>query len=187
MRRKVKRPKGQKNARSVRHRIFIHAYAKDPNATKAAITAGYSKKTAYSQGQRLLKHVEIQDKIKAVIDKRAEKLDITAERVLKEIAVLGFSNMMDYMSVAEDGQPFVDLSKLTREQAAAIQEFSMDTTGGSGDGERLLIYRRRLKLADKTRNLELLGKHLQLFTEVVKHEGLEGLADLFRKRRAADN
>ena len=183
----AKRPKTPRKSARIRYKLFAHAYAKDQNATKAALIAGYSPRTADKQGSRLLNHVEVKAAIASIVEQRAKKMDITAERVLKEIAVLGFSNMMDYMSVAEDGQPFVDLSKLTREQAAAIQEFSTDTTGGSGDGERLLIYRRRLKLADKTRNLELLGKHLQLFTEVVKHEGLEGLADLFRKRRAADN
>ena len=42
-----------------RQQLFVTEYVKDMNATKAAERAGYSKRTAYSQGQRLLKNVEI--------------------------------------------------------------------------------------------------------------------------------
>ena len=181
----AKRPKTPKKSARIRYKLFAHAYAVDQNATKAALIAGYSPRTADKQGSRLLNHVEVKAAIASIVEQRAKKMDISAERVLKEIAVLGFSNMMDYMSVAEDGEPYVDLSKLTREQAAAIQEFSTDTTGGTGDGERLLIYRRRFKLADKTKNLELLGKHLKLFTDVHEVTGIEGLAELLRARRKA--
>lgn len=61
---------------------FVREYLVDLNATQAAIRAGYSKRTAYSQGQRLLKNVEIQKAIQAAISKRAEHTDITAEKVL---------------------------------------------------------------------------------------------------------
>lgn len=46
-----------------RQKLFVEEYLKDYNATKAAIRAGYSKRTAYSQGQRLLKNVEIKQAI----------------------------------------------------------------------------------------------------------------------------
>ena len=61
---------------------FVREYLVDLNATKAAERAGYSAKTAYSAGQRLLKNVEIQKAIQAAISKRAENVDITAEKVL---------------------------------------------------------------------------------------------------------
>ena len=48
-----------------RQQLFVTEYVKDMNATKAAERAGYSKRTAYSQGQRLLKNVEI----KKAVDK----------------------------------------------------------------------------------------------------------------------
>ena len=52
------------------------------------------------------------------------------------------------------------LSKLARDHAAAIQKIREDTTGGSGDGERQLVVRTTIKLADKVKALDLLGKHL---------------------------
>ena len=69
---------------------LVAEYLIDLNATRAAEMAGYSPKTAYSQGQRLLKNVEVQRAIQAAMDKRADKLEITADRVLQEIAKLAF-------------------------------------------------------------------------------------------------
>lgn len=65
-----------------KQKIFVKEYLVDLNATRAAISAGYSKKTAYSQGQRLLKHVEVSAELAESTQKRAGKLDISAEYVL---------------------------------------------------------------------------------------------------------
>ena len=94
------------------------------------------------------------------------------------------ANMLDYISV-QDGDGRIDLSTLTRDQAAAIQEIREDSTGGSGDGERKLILRTTFKLADKTKNLELLYKRLGLLKEKVEHTGLESLAEAIAKGRRA--
>ena len=64
---------------------FPEEYIIDLNATKAAERCGYSKKTAYSQGQRLLKDVEIQRNVQLLMDKRAERTEISADYVLKTI------------------------------------------------------------------------------------------------------
>lgn len=62
---------------------FVAEYIIDLNATQAAMRAGYSEKTAYSQGQRLLKDVEIQALLSKKIANASEKLDLSAERVLR--------------------------------------------------------------------------------------------------------
>ncbi len=65
---------------------FVSAYlANGMNATQAAITAGYSEKTAGSQGERLLRNVEIAQTIKGKAEGQCRKLDITAEYVLNTI------------------------------------------------------------------------------------------------------
>jgi len=70
--------------RHAKQQAFVREYLLDHNATQAAIRAGYSAKTAYSQGQRLLKNVEV----KAAIEKgqvaTAQRLDIEKDRVLKD-------------------------------------------------------------------------------------------------------
>lgn len=62
---------------------FVREYLIDLNATQAAIRAGYSEKTAYSQGQRLLKNAEVQAAIAKAQAQRAKRLQLTADDVLK--------------------------------------------------------------------------------------------------------
>ena len=67
---------------------FVEEYLIDMNATQAAIKAGYSKKTAKSQGQRLLTNVDIASAIKKVQDKISAKLDITREELLNDLRII---------------------------------------------------------------------------------------------------
>lgn len=169
-----------------RKEIFCRAYIIDLNATNAAKIAGYSEKTAYSLGQRLLKNVEVQARIVKLQKAQCDKLDITAERVLRELALLAYANMDDYVDVQE-GKRVLNSAKPTRDQMAAVCEITEDTTGGSGDGERKAVMRTRFKLVDKGINLERLGRHLKLFTDKVEHSGLEGLADKLHRIRTRKN
>jgi phage terminase small subunit len=145
---------------------FLKAYLKSGNATQSAIEAGYSQKTAAEQGARLLRNAQI----KAAVQKTLNKLEISAETVLAEIAKLAFSNMGDFVQPSPDGSQLVpDFSKLTREQMAAIQEIKVDeSAGGGGDGKRERIQRTTFKLADKGLNLERLGRNLKLFTDRIE-------------------
>jgi phage terminase small subunit len=168
-------PSNGKQSAKRRQEVFCRAYVIDMNATKAAIKAGYSKKGADVRGALLLGKSSVQAQIGKLMAEKAKKLDFDAEKVLRELCKMGFSNMLDYMRVDEDGQFVVDFSNLTREQAAAIQEYTVDATGGTGDGERKRVMRTRFKLADKARSLELLGQYLKLFINKVE---LSGDADI---------
>lgn len=64
---------------------FCEEYLVDLNATQAAIRAGYKQKTAYSQGQRLLKNVEIQQHMAELMNKRSERTGINADFVVEEL------------------------------------------------------------------------------------------------------
>jgi phage terminase small subunit len=68
-----------------RQETFVREYLTDFNATRSAIAAGYSPSTAYSSGQRLLKHVEIREKLGELTGKRFERLEIDADYVLEGI------------------------------------------------------------------------------------------------------
>nr|WP_312967783.1 terminase small subunit [Brucella intermedia] len=82
---------------------FVAEYLIDLNATQAAIRAGYSEKTAQQQGSRLLLNVVVQEAIAKGREKTAAKLEITKERIVDELAKIGFSNMLDYMRAGTDG------------------------------------------------------------------------------------
>lgn len=150
---------------------FAEEYIIDLNATQAAIRAGYSPNTANEQGARLLTKVSVQTEIQSAIEARSRRTEITADKVLAELAKIAFANMQDYMTVNSDGSAYMDLSSLTREQAAAIQELNCETyTEQDGDTERP-VKKARIKLTDKRGALVDVGKHLGMFTEKLQHEG----------------
>lgn len=146
---------------------FCREYLIDLNATQAAIRAGYSAKTAQQQGSRLLLNVVIAARIAELKGDRAEraaaKLEITADRVLEELARIGFSRVTDYMRITSDGEPAIDLSNLTDDQKAAIAEVTVeDFTEGRGEDARD-VRRVRFKLHSKPDALRDLGRHLGIF------------------------
>jgi hypothetical protein len=78
-----------------RQEAFVREYAIDMNATQAAIRAGYSEKTAYSQGQRLLKNVEVSAAIEDTQEAHAERCNVTIDGLTDELEaarILAYSN-----------------------------------------------------------------------------------------------
>lgn len=114
-----------------------------------------------------------------------KRLELSKENVLGELAKLGFANMSDFVILQADGTPQFDLSGLSHEQAAAIQEMTIDTyvTGKGEDAQEVRSV--KVKLAPKLGALELMGKHLKLFTDVVETRDGVDLADSIRKAREA--
>ena len=162
------------NKLTERQEQFCSEYLIDLNATQAAIRAGYKEKTAYSACQRLLKHVEIQKRIQQLKNERSERTEISQDRVLKELAAIAFANATDYVQVTEkplynsDGEkmldnsgkiimiPYVEITeteKLKPEQKKAIASIKQGRNGIE------------VKLNDKTKALELLGRHLGMWND----------------------
>jgi phage terminase small subunit len=148
-----------------KQRKFAREYLKHFNASRAAIAVGCSKRSAGELGHRLLKKVEASGLLAEETEKALKEAGVEKKPVLEEISKMAFSNMGDYLKVNEFGEFDLNLADLSKEQWAAVQEITVDTTGGSGDGERRRVLRTRFKLANKKDNLELLAKHLQLLTE----------------------
>lgn len=154
-----------------KQRRFVDEYLIDLNATQAAIRAGYSEKTAYSIGQRLLKNVEIQNSIQESMKSRSNKTGITADRVLSEIARLAFA---DLRKVFDENGCLRPIHELPDEVAAAISSIEVVTTKIPGSDPVEVEYTSKVKFWDKRGSLELLGKHLKLFTEKVELAGKDG-------------
>ena len=81
-----------------KQRVFIEAYVRSWNATQAAIAAGYSEQTAYAQGSRLLKNVEI----KAEIERRVEDLSMSEAEVLTRLTEQARGDMGQFFKVIEE-------------------------------------------------------------------------------------
>lgn len=149
---------------------FVEEYLIDLNATQACIRAGYSAKTADRIGPELLGKTCVAEAIQKAKDARSVRTEITQDMVLKELALLGFSNMQDYMKAGPDGDPYLDFSNLSRDQAAALTEVTVeDYTDGRGEDARD-VKRIKFKLADKRAALVDIGKHLGMFPTTAKME-----------------
>lgn len=166
--------------------LFIAEYLIDLNATQAAIRAGYSAKTAAEQASRLLTNVKIASEISKRHGKRLGKLEITADRVLNELAKLAFFDPRKFWR--EDGS-LRSVTELDDDTAMALGGFEVEEAfehfgKGNAAAKGLL---KKVKMADKGLNLERLGRHLKLFTDKieVKSEGLAELIAAGRKRAAA--
>lgn len=153
---------------------FVAEYLIDLNATQAAIRAGYSAKTAYSIGDENLSKPEIAAAIAAAQAKLAKRAEITAEMIVAEMAKIGFANMADYMKATEQGDPYLDFSGLTRDQAAALGEVTVeDYKEGRGQDARD-VKRVKFKLHDKLSALEKIGRHLGMFKDRLGLENPDG-------------
>jgi len=163
-----------KSKLSLKQETFCDEYLVDLNATQAAIRAGYSQKTAQEQSARLLSKAIVQDHLSRRMKDRKNRTEITQDSVLKELAKIGFANMMDYMTCLPGQDPFLDFSKLTRDQAAALIEVTVeDYYEGRGEDARE-VKRVKFKLADKKGALVDIGKHLGMFKERVELTGKDG-------------
>lgn len=134
-----------------RQKRFIVEYLIDRNGTQAAIRAGYSPKTANEQASRLLAKDNIRAAVDAKTHKVMSKLEITAERVLKERARLAF---LDPRKLVDAKGKALGLHELDEDTAAAVAGFETI-------GRRVS----KLKIADKNASLTALEKHLGLYKD----------------------
>lgn len=168
---RTKKSAPKKWAPTPKQQRFIEEYPVDLNASAAAVRAGYSKKTAGQAGHRLLKKVEIQRAIQNRVGKFTARADVTVERILSELSKIGFANLGDYFRITKEGEPFIDLSGITEDQSAALQEIMVeDFKDGRGDDTRD-VRRVKIKMLDKSTALDKLGKYLGMFVDRVKIEG----------------
>lgn len=158
-----------------KQRRFVDEYLIDLQCYRAAIRAGYSERSAPSIASQLLKNPKIHAAVQDAIEERAKRTRITQDRVLLELFRLATANMAEYIRVQEDGTAVVDLTHMTADQGAAIQEIISDYyIEGTGE-DAVPVKKIRLRLHPRTKALELLGKHLGLgFAQRLEHTGPEG-------------
>ena len=101
--------------------FFCYEYVLHLNATKAAVNAKYSEKTARQIGARLLSKVNIQNKIKSLKENLAETAEISALRVLKEHEKIAFSSIAHLHNTWIER---TDFETLTNDQKACIKNIS---------------------------------------------------------------
>jgi phage terminase small subunit len=159
-----------------RHEAFVRALVEGKSGREAYKAAGYKAKdrAADANASRLLAFANVAARVAELQKEAAKGAVMTGREVLEELSKLGRANMADYMQVGPGGDPVLNFANLTRDQAAALVEVTVeDFLDGRGEDARE-VRRVKFRLADKRGALGLLGKHLGLFKERVEHTGKDG-------------
>lgn len=168
---------------SNKQKLFCDEYLIDLNVTQAAIRAGYSKKYSSDKAYKLLEKLEIKSYIDKKMKAREKRIEITQDMVINELAKIAFANTTDYVEVEDKGQYKMVNTKptkdLTPDQVAAIASIKQGANGIE------------IKLHDKVRALEDIGRHLGMFKDKIEINGninnpFEGLTKEQLLKIAAD-
>lgn len=171
---------------SPKQRRFCREYIKDHNATQAAIRAGYAEIGARQQGGRLLTNVDIQAYLEELEQEQAERLEITADRIVQEIASVAFASITDVVEFDANGVTLKSSNKLKKRTKAAINSVSVTVNPKTGD------VKTQVKMYDKLNALEKLMKKFNLYPKemaVLEALGLllnEGMATSDQAQVVAD-
>ena len=154
---------------SGKQKRFVEEYPIDLNSTQAALRAGYSPTNAARAGCFLLKRPEIREAIQEGLDRRAQRVHITQDMVLKEYARLAFFDPRKLFN--EDGSS-KDITELDDDTAAAIAGFHIvETCDKRPQCAGVTRYIRKYRFADKKGALDSIAKHLGMLSERVSFEG----------------
>lgn len=164
--------KSKKNDLTPKQEHFCHEYLIDLNATQAAIRAGYSPKSAGSIGEEILKKPEIQNFISQLQGKRVNAVRIDAEAILKELYDLAMVDITQAYDSAGWLKPLEEIPENVRKAISYLEVNEL--FDGSGPEKHIIGVNRKIKFYDKPKSLELLGKHLKLFTERHELTGKDG-------------
>ena len=133
-----------------KQRLFIEYYLQHWNASKAALLAGYSERTAYSIGWENLKKPEIA----AEIRRRIDEVAMTADEVLVSLSGIARATISDFMDVDEYGKLMFNFQRAKEEGKLGLIKKVVPTVAGL-----------KVELHDPVQALQLLGKHHNLFNE----------------------
>ncbi len=134
---------------------FCQEYLVDTNGTQAAIRAGYSENSANEQASQLLAKLNVKTRVQQLMDKRSKRTGVSSDRVLQEIERLALFDPKDLVKLRTAD----DIANLPEDVRRAIVGWKYDKDG-------ML----EIKLV-KEKALEMLGRHLKMFTDKVEHSG----------------
>ena len=167
---------------TAKQEIFCKEYLIDLNGTQAAIRAGYSEKTAEQQASRMLLNVKVQNRVSELKEVRNAQLDVDGTYVLKRLIEWDQLDVLDILTDTGSFKPISEWPKVWRTSISA-----MDVSTLMKQEEDIETRIMKVKWPDKVKNLELIGKHVdvQAFKEQVQHSGgitveTRSLEDIFK-------
>lgn len=153
------------NAKQTR---FVQEYVVDLNATDAARRAGYNERSVEAIGYENLRKPQIQAAIAEIQSRRAERTEVKADRVVAELARVGFS---DVRRLFNDDGSMKSVKDWPDDVAAAVSSIeTLEEYEGSGENRRFVGLTKKVKLWDKNKALASLMQHLGMVVHKLKVE-----------------
>lgn len=141
------------------HEAFCQEYVKDFNITAAMfrVRKYKSENVAAVMGCKLLRNVHVARRIKELLTERRKEIQIEADNIIMELAILAFSDVRNVCSWNDGGLNLIPSDNLSPAVSKSIKEVTYHFSDGAG--------RVSLKMHDKFPALEKLGKHLGIFSD----------------------
>lgn len=147
-------------ALTAKQQRFVVEYLVDLNATQAAIRAGYAAKGAKDQAYQLMQRPVIAAAIKEAMEARNQRTQVDADYVLNRLTEI---DQMDLLDILDDDMSIKPLSKWPKVWRQSLSGFDIaEMFEGVGKERDLIGLMKKIKWPDKVKNLELLGKHVNV-------------------------
>ncbi|HCA5739248.1 TPA: terminase small subunit [Citrobacter freundii] len=162
---------------------YAHEYTKCPeNQTQAAINAGFSPNTAAVKASVMMRDERIQKRIAELMEERNKRLRVSADYVLLRLVEIDQMDVIDILN--DDGtlKPIREWPKIWR---TTLSGFDLSSTIMNMDETSIETILKKIKWPDKVKNLELIGKHVDVnaFKERLEVSGTVTIADRMAKAR----
>jgi phage terminase small subunit len=167
-----------------KQKLFANEYLIDLNATrayKAVYKSVKNDETARTNSSRLLTNANVKNYIAERMKEREKRTEITQDMVLKELATIAFTNGTDFAKVVEKSimQPVFDADgNKINETEVFYKAVELELTDNLTEDKKKAIacikqtkFGIEVNACDKVKALELLGKHLGMFTDKVELSG----------------
>jgi phage terminase small subunit len=167
---------------TAKQKKFVDEYLIDLHATNAAIRAGYAPNSAAVTGHRLLANSHVSAAIDQAKTERSHRVKTDADWVLQRLVNEAEADLADIYDGATGAlKPVSEWPEIWRQGLVA----GVETREERDDDGALIGIVQKVRLSDRIRRLELIGKHVRVnaFQEVVEHKGLSGLADRIHRAR----
>lgn len=168
---------------SPKRQRFVAEFLVDQNGTQAAIRAGYSPRTANEQASQLLAKLSVKSAIQARLTKLTAKAELKAENVLEAIRRnVDAEAFGDLRALYDEKGRLKQIHALTRDESDKVGGFeTVIKNAAAGDGHTDTVL--KIKVKDHSRYVEMGAKHFKLLTDIVEHQGLEGMELRIRNGR----
>ena len=162
---------------------YAQEYTKCPeNQTQAAINAGFSPNTAAVKASVMMRDERIQKRIAELMEERNKRLRVSADYVLLRLVEI---DQMDVIDILNDDGGLRPISQWPKIWRTTLSGFDLSSTIMNMDETSIETILKKIKWPDKVKNLELIGKHVDVnaFKERLEVSGTVTIADRMARAR----